>query len=130
MSAAWSLCATCEICNDGYRPIYGAKHPHSMGQEVRECWSLGVACHWSGVRPGDQGASAGGLLERRADDRLRNVEFGHASDQIRVVFGEPGDYALPKGRRERVCFTGFAFAHVARDSCEETFRFFLNACRR
>jgi len=27
------------IYNDAYRPILGAKHPRSIGQPVRECWS-------------------------------------------------------------------------------------------
>jgi GAF domain-containing protein len=26
------------IYNDGYWPLCGAKHPHSMGQDFRECW--------------------------------------------------------------------------------------------
>jgi hypothetical protein len=28
-----------QIYNDGYRPIAGAKHPRSMGQDFRECWA-------------------------------------------------------------------------------------------
>ncbi|MBA3884495.1 MAG: response regulator [Acidobacteria bacterium] len=27
-----------QIYNDGYWPICGAKHPHSMGQDFKECW--------------------------------------------------------------------------------------------
>ena len=27
-----------QIYNDGYRPLCGAKHPHSMGQDYKECW--------------------------------------------------------------------------------------------
>lgn len=27
-----------QIYNDGYWPICGAKHPHSMGQDFAECW--------------------------------------------------------------------------------------------
>ncbi len=27
-----------QIYNDGYWPICGGKHPHSMGQDFRECW--------------------------------------------------------------------------------------------
>jgi signal transduction histidine kinase len=27
-----------QIYNDGYRPICGGKHPHSMGQDFIECW--------------------------------------------------------------------------------------------
>src|SRR5712671_4942007 len=28
-----------QIYNDGYWPICGAKHPHSMGQDFTECWA-------------------------------------------------------------------------------------------
>jgi PAS domain S-box-containing protein len=28
-----------QIYNDGYWPICGAKHPHAMGQDFRECWA-------------------------------------------------------------------------------------------
>src|SRR3989449_7007216 len=28
-----------QIYNDGYWPICGAKHPHSMGQDFSECWA-------------------------------------------------------------------------------------------
>ena len=37
ISIAWGPQRT-QIYNDGYRPICGAKHPHSMGQDFRECW--------------------------------------------------------------------------------------------
>ncbi len=28
----------CQIYNDAYRPVLGAKHPRSIGQPARECW--------------------------------------------------------------------------------------------
>ncbi len=28
-----------QIYNDGYRPVCGAMHPHSMGQDFTECWA-------------------------------------------------------------------------------------------
>jgi hypothetical protein len=28
-----------QIYNDGYWPICGAKHPHSMGMDFSECWA-------------------------------------------------------------------------------------------
>ncbi len=37
ISLAWGPQRT-QIYNDGYWPICGAKHPHSMGQDFRECW--------------------------------------------------------------------------------------------
>jgi PAS domain S-box-containing protein len=38
ISMAWGRGCT-QIYNDGYWPICAAKHPHSMGQDFRECWS-------------------------------------------------------------------------------------------
>jgi PAS domain S-box-containing protein len=38
ISLAWGPECT-QIYNDGYWPICGAKHPHSMGQDFRECWA-------------------------------------------------------------------------------------------
>ena len=37
ISIAWGPERT-QIYNDGYWPICGAKHPHSMGQDFKECW--------------------------------------------------------------------------------------------
>src|SRR6266480_1077236 len=37
MSIAWGP-RHVQIYNDGYWPICGAKHPHSMGQDFSECW--------------------------------------------------------------------------------------------
>jgi hypothetical protein len=38
ISLAWGPQCT-QIYNDGYWPICAAKHPHSMGQDFRECWA-------------------------------------------------------------------------------------------
>ncbi|HYO80111.1 MAG TPA: ATP-binding protein [Bryobacteraceae bacterium] len=38
ISVAWGPDRT-QIYNDGYWPICGAKHPHSMGQNFRQCWA-------------------------------------------------------------------------------------------
>jgi hypothetical protein len=37
IAIAWGPERT-QIYNDGYWPICGAKHPHSMGQDFKECW--------------------------------------------------------------------------------------------
>ena len=37
ISLAWGP-KRIQIYNDGYWPICGAKHPHSMGQDFKECW--------------------------------------------------------------------------------------------
>src|SRR5437588_6002601 len=38
MSIAWGP-RHVQIYNDGYWPICGAKHPHSMGEDFSECWA-------------------------------------------------------------------------------------------
>src|SRR6267142_3028187 len=38
ISLAWGP-KNIQIYNDGYWPICGAKHPHSMGQDFSECWA-------------------------------------------------------------------------------------------
>lgn len=35
------------LYNDGYRPIFGAKHPHALGQPFAEVWSE----IWSDIKP-------------------------------------------------------------------------------
>jgi len=44
-----------QIYNDGYWPICGAKHPHSMGQDFTECW----ASPWPVIREAFEKALAG-----------------------------------------------------------------------
>ena len=54
ISLAWGPEHT-QIYNDGYWPICGAKHPHSMGQDFRQCW----ASAWPAVGPAFERALAG-----------------------------------------------------------------------
>src|SRR5437762_7307457 len=44
-----------QIYNDGYWPICGAKHPHSMGQDFSECW----ASAWPAIGDAFERALAG-----------------------------------------------------------------------
>lgn len=44
-----------QIYNDGYWPICGAKHPHSMGQDFSECW----ASAWPAIGGAFESALAG-----------------------------------------------------------------------
>jgi len=46
-----------QIYNDGYWPICGAKHPHSLGQDFSECW-LGLAGHRRAIRAGARGQTS------------------------------------------------------------------------
>jgi PAS domain S-box-containing protein len=54
ISIAWGL-ERVQIYNDGYWPICGAKHPHSMGQDFRECWFSA----WPAIGSAFDQASAG-----------------------------------------------------------------------
>lgn len=45
-----------QIYNDGYWPICGSKHPHSLGQDYRECW----ASAWPVIGPGFERCMAAG----------------------------------------------------------------------
>ncbi len=54
ISIAWGPHRT-QIYNDGYWPICGAKHPHSMGQDFRECWFSA----WPAIGEAFEHASAG-----------------------------------------------------------------------
>src|SRR5690349_19792058 len=44
-----------QIYNDGYWPICGEKHPHSMGQDFKECWFSA----WPAIGAAFESASAG-----------------------------------------------------------------------
>ncbi len=54
ISIAWGPERT-QIYNDGYWPICGAKHPHSMGQDFKECWLPA----WPVIGPAFESAAAG-----------------------------------------------------------------------
>ncbi len=54
ISIAWGP-KRVQIYNDGYWPICGAKHPHSMGQDFRECW----AAPWPAIGAAFEQARAG-----------------------------------------------------------------------
>jgi signal transduction histidine kinase len=54
ISLAWGPKHT-QIYNDGYWPICGGKHPHSMGQDFSECW----ASAWPAIGEAFERALAG-----------------------------------------------------------------------
>src|SRR6266404_4357264 len=54
ISIAWGP-KHAQIYNDGYWPICGAKHPHSMGQDFSECW----ASAWPAIGEAFERALAG-----------------------------------------------------------------------
>src|SRR5258705_7413051 len=54
ISLAWGSQHT-QIYNDGYWPICGDKHPHSIGQDFTECW----ASAWPAIGAAFDNARAG-----------------------------------------------------------------------
>ena len=64
MSIAWGP-RHVQIYNDGYWPICGAKHPHSMGQDFSECW----ASPWPVIGEAFEGA-LGGKTSFLEDQRM------------------------------------------------------------
>ncbi len=90
ISIAWGPQRT-QIYNDGYWPICGAKHPHSMGQDFRECW-ISV---WPAIGEAFERASAGEtsflVNQRMFSDRngyLEETFFTFSFSPIRDETGE------------------------------------------
>ncbi len=54
ISLAWGP-ERIQIYNDGYWPICGAKHPHAMAQDFKDCW----ASAWPVIGPAFESATAG-----------------------------------------------------------------------
>ncbi|MCQ8117189.1 response regulator [Methylomonas rosea] len=54
IAIAWGAERT-QIYNDGYWPICGAKHPHAMGQDFKECWLSA----WPVIGPAFESAATG-----------------------------------------------------------------------
>src|SRR5262249_6636422 len=97
ISIAWGPKRT-QIYNDGYLPICGAKHPHSMGQDFRECWFSA----WPVIGEAFERASAGEtsfLVNRRMFlDRsgyLEETFFTFSFSPIRDEAGEVGGLFHP-----------------------------------
>jgi len=59
ISMAWGA-GRIQIYNDGYWPICAAKHPHSMGQDFKECWFSA----WPVIGGLRAGAARGDLVSR------------------------------------------------------------------
>jgi signal transduction histidine kinase len=55
-----------QIYNDGYWPLCGSKHPHSLGQDYRECW----ASAWPVIGPGFERCMATGETSFLRDARM------------------------------------------------------------
>ncbi|HKQ92903.1 MAG TPA: PAS domain S-box protein [Blastocatellia bacterium] len=97
ISIAWGPQRT-QIYNDGYWPICGAKHPHSMGQDFRECWYSA----WPAIGEAFERASAGEtsfLVNQRVfidrNGYLEETFFTYSFSPIRDETGEVGGLFHP-----------------------------------
>ena len=92
ISLAWGPEHT-QIYNDGYWPICGPKHPHSMGQDFSECW----ATAWPAVGDAFRSALAGktAFLEdqRMFLDRLGYLEETFFTFSFSPIRDETGKIA-------------------------------------
>jgi hypothetical protein len=90
ISIAWGPQRT-QIYNDGYRPICGAKHPHSMGQGFKECWLSA----WPAIGEAFDSAGSGKtafLINRRMFlDRYGYVEETFFTFSFSPIRDESGD---------------------------------------
>ena len=97
ISIAWGPQRT-QIYNDGYWPICGGKHPHSMGQNFRECWYSA----WPAIGEAFERASAGEtsfLVNQRVfldrNGYLEETFFTFSFSPIRDETGESGGLFHP-----------------------------------
>ncbi|WNM64112.1 response regulator [Candidatus Nitrospira neomarina] len=73
ISIAWGPQRT-QIYNDGYWPICGDKHPHSMGQDFKECWYSAWPAIGEAFESAANGKTAFLVNQRMFLDRLGFLE--------------------------------------------------------
>jgi len=82
------------IYNDAYRPILGAKHPRSIGQPVRECWSE----IWHVLKPLIDAPFHGGPATWMEDLELEIQRSDFAEEtHFTVAYSPVPDETAPRG---------------------------------
>ena len=87
-----------QIYNDGYWPICGAKHPHSMGQDFRQCWVSAWPAVGEAFESAEKGATSYLENQRMFLDRngyLEETFFTFSFSPIRDESGEIGGLFHP-----------------------------------
>ncbi len=79
-----------QLYNDGYLPLCGDKHPHSMGQNFKECW----AATWPAVKDSFEQAFTGKaaylINERLFVDRFGYMEETFFTFSFSPILGKSG----------------------------------------
>ncbi|WNM58014.1 response regulator [Candidatus Nitrospira allomarina] len=97
ISIAWGSQRT-QIYNDGYWPICGDKHPHSMGQDFKECWYSAWPAIGEAFESAANGKTAFLVNQRMFLDRLGFLEetfFTFSFSPIRDESGSIGGLFHP-----------------------------------
>jgi len=82
------------IYNDAYRPILGAKHPQSMGQPVRDCWSE----IWHILKPLIDTPFTGGPATWMEDIPLEINRHGFVEEtHFTIAYSPVPDETAPRG---------------------------------
>ncbi|GAB4019433.1 hypothetical protein GCM10028808_57180 [Spirosoma migulaei] len=81
---------TIQIYNDSYRPICGAKHPESMGQNFRICWETALSVVGDAFTRGQQGEGTYIKDQRMFLDRYGYLEEAFMTFSFAPIRDESG----------------------------------------
>ncbi|GAB3979715.1 hypothetical protein GCM10028806_45660 [Spirosoma terrae] len=82
---------TIQIYNDSYRPICGAKHPESMGQNFRICWETALPVVGDAFTRGQQGEGTYIKDQRMFLDRFGYLEEAFMTFSFAPIRDESGE---------------------------------------
>jgi signal transduction histidine kinase len=82
---------TIQIYNDSYRPICGAKHPESMGQNFRICWETALSVVGDAFTRGQQGEGTYIKDQRMFLDRYGYLEEAFMTFSFAPIRDESGN---------------------------------------
>jgi PAS domain S-box-containing protein len=82
---------TIQIYNDSYRPICGAKHPESMGQNFRICWETALPVVGDAFTRGQQGEGTYIKDQRMFLDRYGYLEESFMTFSFAPIRDESGE---------------------------------------
>ncbi|GAB4027214.1 ATP-binding protein [Spirosoma koreense] len=82
---------TIQIYNDSYRPICGAKHPESMGQNFRICWETALPVVGDAFSRGQQGEGTYIKDQRMFLDRYGYLEEAFMTFSFAPIRDESGE---------------------------------------
>jgi len=84
----------CQLYNDAYRPILGAKHPHFLGRPTEECWSE----IWDILRPLIETPFNGGPATWMEDIQLELNRYGFTEEtHFTIAYSPVPDETVASG---------------------------------